>query len=363
MSIKSAIKRITPKPLWSWLHNIYVNTYISPGLSHPTTAEPLNSWLHHAKKYFTFWIQYHTNKLIPEFLYPKFYPKSLKRWYVDRTGEELNLEHPQSFNEKLQWLKLNDSTPFKGRLADKYLVRGYIKEQIGPDYLVPLLGVWDDPSEIDFDALPDRFFLKATHSSGRNMYVSNKEQLDKKETLKTLHKWLRWNYGFSPKLELQYRYCEPRIIAEPELEEPTGPGSILGGVVDYKCYIFNTSHVVIAVYVDRNLNEYAKKVAYYDASWSKLDISEKGRDSNFEVEKPKVLNEMIALSRKLACDFPFVRVDWFVIEGKLYFGEITFTPYAGAIELDPPRWDAIFGSWIELPLNDDERATSEIASR
>lgn len=155
-------------------------------------------------------------------LTPTKYPAELARWFKKATGEELDLENPQTFNQKIQWMKLYDSTPEKGRLADKYLVREYVAKRIGEQYLVPLLGVWDDPDDIDFDALPDRFVLKCTHGCGWNIIVSDKSKLDVRATRKKLKKWLTTDWAYVGGLELHYHYCEPRVIAERFLENGGG---------------------------------------------------------------------------------------------------------------------------------------------
>ncbi|MCD8127632.1 MAG: hypothetical protein LUD82_09395 [Clostridiales bacterium] len=145
----------------------------------------------------------------------------------------MNLEHPRTHTEKIQWLKLYDSTPLKGELSDKYLVRDYVREKIGKEYLVPLLGAWDRAEDIPFDELPERFALKATHGSSWNIIVHDKSKLDVVNAKRKLNKWLRTDFAFYDGLEMHYRYTKPRIVAEAYMEN-TG-----GDIDDYKAFCFD----------------------------------------------------------------------------------------------------------------------------
>lgn len=257
------------------------------------------------------------------------------------TGEKLELHNPKTFNQKIQWMKLYDSSYEKGRLADKYLVRGYVTERIGDQYLVPLLGVWDDPDDIDFDKLPDRFVLKVTHGCGWNVIVRDKSKLNVAATRERLRSWLETDWAWAGGLELHYHYCEPRIIAEQYLEND-GDGSL----VDYKVHVFNAGDPIVLVCRDRAEGRLPKK-SYYDASWSRVDLYEGGSES-FECPRPPHLEEMLRNSRDLARGFRFVRVDWYEVGGQLYFGEMTFTPANGVKRFVPPEWNLEFGRRIDL---------------
>lgn len=274
---------------------------------------------------------------------PSKYPDELAMWLRQRTGEELNLENPKSFNQKVQWLKLYDSTPLKGSLADKYLVRKHVAQMIGEEYLVPLLGVWNSADEISFDILPGKFALKATHGSAWNIIVDNKAELDIDAAKATLSEWLGLDYSFWHSLELHYQYCEPRIIAEQYLD-----GFATGDLIDYKIHMFNAGDPIILVCRDRAGQEHPRK-AYYDVAWNKLDLLEDGSDS-FTVQKPKHLNTMLEYSSFLAEGFPLVRVDWYEVNGRLYFGELTFTPAGGGKKFLPKEWNNEFGRRIDLTV-------------
>lgn len=273
----------------------------------------------------------------------------LAGWFWESVGEDLDLVNPRSFNQKIQWMKLNDSTPEKGRLADKYLVREFIESKIGDGYLVPLLGVWDDPDDIDFEKLPDRFALKATHGCGWNIIVPDKAKLDIRRARRDLSRWLGLDFAYcTDGLELHYSYCEPRIIAEEFLD--TGGLSL----VDYKVHMFNDGEPIILVCADRVAGQLPKK-AYYTPEWERLPLRE-GDSELFDCPKPPRLAEMMEMSRVLADGFPFVRVDWYVVRGKLYFGEMTFTPASGAKHFVPGEWNYEFGRRIALPgMSDDDK--------
>ena len=180
-------------------------------------------------------------------LHPDNYAGELKDWYKLHTGKTLDLENPQTLNEKIQWLKLFDTTPLKTRLTDKYLVREWVREQIGEKYLIPLLGVWDNFDEIDFDALPEKFVLKANHGCHWNIVVKNKKEFNKDDAKEKMNKWLNTNYAFIYGLELQYKEIKPRIIAEKYLE------NYHGDIYDYRIWCLNGHPVYIAVDIERKI--------------------------------------------------------------------------------------------------------------
>lgn len=276
-------------------------------------------------------------------LSPEEYPKEMEAWLKDVVGESLDLDNPSSFNQKIQWLKLYDSTSKKGRLADKYLVREFVSESIGAQYLVPLLGVWDSADKIPFDDLPDRFALKATHGSAWNIIVTDKATLNRRAACSTIDRWLKTDYSFWYTFELHYQYCEPRVIAERYLE-----GFETGELVDYKVHVFNAGEPIILVCRDRVGSEFPKK-AYYDANWNKLDLLEEGSES-FDTPRPKNLETMLECSAKLAEGFVLVRADWYEIDGQLFFGEMTFTPANGDKKFNPKEWNDEFGRRMDLTV-------------
>lgn len=274
-------------------------------------------------------------------LHPDQYPDALKEWYKERTGEELNLENPQTFNEKIQWMKLYDVTEIKAKLADKYLVREYVRDKIGEGYLVKLIGEWKKAEDIPFEDLPHKYVLKANHGCGYNIIVKDKKDLNIIETRDKLNKWLKCNFAYSAGLELHYKMIEPRIIAEEYLENTDGT------LNDYKVFCFNGKAKYIMFLKDRNTK---LKMAFYDIDWNKMPFVYSYERLEEDIPKPNNLEELIGVSEKLAEGFPHVRVDFYITnEGKLKFGEMTFTSYSGACMWEPPEYNKILGDLIELP--------------
>ena len=267
------------------------------------------------------------------------YADELKLWYKRTTKKELNLEAPKTFNEKIQWMKLYDSTPLKTRLADKYLVRDWVKEKIGEEYLVPLLGVWDSFEEIDFDKLPDQFVLKANHGSGWNIIVKDKNSLDRAEAKKKLDMWMSKNFGLKSSMELHYMRIEPKIIAEQYIEN-------IDGLYDYKVLCFSGKAHYIWVDIDR-FTDHCRNI--YDLEWNLQPFTIGYKQSKKEVPPPKQLSKMIELSKILSAGFAHVRVDFYEVEDQIYFGEMTFTSGNGGETFTPPQYERVLGDLIQLP--------------
>ena len=268
------------------------------------------------------------------------YPEELCKWYYQRTGNYLDLANPRSFNEKIQWLKLYDATPLKTRLADKYLMRDWIREKIGGEYLVPLLGVWDSFDGIDFDQLPDQFVLKANHGSGWNIIVKDKSQLDREEAMRKFDKWLRQNFAYNG-FQLHYLNIPPRIIAEQYVENTEG-------IRDYKFFCFNGKPAQVWANIFSGTPDHLRSV--FDMEWNPVPLKcnwPEGGD--LLKDKPRTFEQMKHFAELLSRDFAFVRVDFFEIEGKPYVGEMTFTPANGRGRFDPPEWDYRLGDLLILP--------------
>lgn len=260
------------------------------------------------------------------------------------TGEELEPEHPKTFNQKIQWLKLFDSTPLKTKLADKYLVREWVKETIGEEYLIPLVGgPWYSAKDIDFDALPEKFVLKANHSSGMNIVVTDKSSLDRKKIKKQCSKWLKKNYGLWEYMELHYRDIRPCIIAEQYMENETGD------LPDYKFYCFNGKPTYIQLISGRRDETL---MTYVDTDWKDAGFTCKHYYGKMEElpPRPKQLDKALELARKLSSGFAFVRVDLYMLgDSTIYFGEMTFTPASGVRPWLPESANEMLGDMIELP--------------
>ncbi len=256
-------------------------------------------------------------------------------------GYKPDIDNPKSFNEKLQWLKLYNEDPLLTKCADKYLVRDYVKEKIGEEYLIPLLGVWDSPDEIDFDKLPEQFVLKVNWGSGQNIIVKDKSKLDIEEAKAKLKKWMKphsnhYYYGF----EWCYKNIKPKIIAEKFIEQ------INGEIADYKFMCYNGTPKNLLYITGRNSDN--KKINFYDTDWNLLPVKRIYSNTTEKIIKPANINKLITLAKILSKDFTFARVDFYDIEDKIYFGEITFYPGSGLEAFEPVEWDYKLGEMIDL---------------
>ena len=274
--------------------------------------------------------------MIPDKLY-------LKLLYKRRIGKALNLKNPQTFNEKLQWLKLYNKKTEYTAMVDKYEVKKYVADKIGREYIIPSLGVWDRFDDIDFDSLPDRFVLKCTHDSGGIVICKNKATFDKNAARALLEKHLAASFYHFGR-EWPYKNVKPRIIAEQFMEETDGTD-----LKDYKFFCFNGEPKMILVCAERFAGGGLRE-NFYDVNWTLMPVQRpKNPNTDYAIDKPLKLSEMLKLSGILAKDIPFARIDFYEINGKIYFGEITFFPASGFENFVPDEWDYTFGSWIQLP--------------
>lgn len=266
----------------------------------------------------------------------------LKAIFNAKLNKNLDLGNPKSFNEKLQWLKLYDRNPKYSKLVDKYEVREFISNSIGEEYLIPMIGVWDSVDEINFELLPKQFVLKCTHDSGSVVVCTDKEELDVEKVKKKLNIALKRNYYY-PSREWTYKNVKPRIIAEQYMVNDSGEE-----LKDYKFMCFNgevkCSFVCLNRYSGNGLN-----VNFYDMNWNLMPFERHYPCSKIKVEKPTKFEKMVELATILSQEIPFVRVDFYEINGSIYFGELTFYPGAGYEEFTPEEYDYILGSWIKLP--------------
>ena len=291
--------------------------------------------------------KYELCKYMPENKYPEY----LKDWYKRVTGETLNLNNPQTYNEKIQWMKLYDSTPLKTQLADKYLVRNWVAEKIGEEYLIPLLGVWNNFDEIDFNKLPDKFVLKCNHGCAYNIIVTDKYTLDIADARKKINYWMNENFAYRVGLELHYANINRKIIAEQYIENDNSD------LYDYKFWCFDGKVKYIQFLSERNTN--GLKMAFYDRDWNKQEFVYSYPLDTKTIEKPDNLEEMIYLAEKLAEGFNHVRVDFYRLNnGKIYFGEMTFTSCSGRCMWTPNEENLIMGQMIKLPI--DEKVLTEV---
>ena len=226
----------------------------------------------------------------------------------------------------------------KTRLADKYLVRDWIKEKIGEEYLVPLLGVWDSFDEIDFDKLPNRFVLKCNHGSGMNILVRDKASFDHTEARKKIESWMQMNFACNS-MEMQYRDIPHKIIAEEYLSD---------SIKDYRFYCFSGTPCQVWVDLYSGTPDHVRSI--YDMEWNKLDLRCTWPDGGeILAEKPRNFEKMKELAAVLSKKFSFVRVDLFEVDSRIYMGEMTFTPMSGNGKFDPAEWDKKLGEMFVLP--------------
>lgn len=258
-------------------------------------------------------------------------------------GQRLNLENPKTFNEKLQWLKLYDRNPEYIRMVDKCAVKEYVAGKIGEEYIIPTLGVWDRFDEIDFESLPDQFVLKCTHDSGSTVICKSKAEFDYKAARKKMNKLLKRNYFWTGR-EWPYKNVKPRILAEAYIED-TSSGH---GLRDYKIFVFDGKAEFFYVTSDRGL-ESDTRIDLYDLEMNKLPCKWGYECSDYAFIPPDGFNDMIRLAERLGEGIPQVRIDMYNIEGQIFFGEMTFFPWAGMMPFDPEEWDMRFGQLIRLP--------------
>lgn len=264
----------------------------------------------------------------------------LKKEYFLQMGKPLNLNDPKTFNEKLQWLKIHNRKPEYTTMVDKYAVKQYVADRIGEQYIIPTLGVWEHFDDIDFDNLPKQFVLKCTHDSGGIVICRDKSKLDKKTAKKKLEYYLKRKYYYIHR-EWPYKNVKPRIIAEKYMTN--GDGEDLN---DYKLMCFNGKVKTTFVCSDR-FSKDGLKVTFYDTDWRRMPFERHYPVSKTEINKPQTYEEMVILAEKLSFGIPFVRVDFYEINGNIYFGELTFFPGSGYEEFTPEEWDKTLGNWIK----------------
>jgi hypothetical protein len=251
-----------------------------------------------------------------------------------------NINNPKTFSEKMQWAKVYGGLEKYANFVDKYEVRKIVKLLIGEQYLVPTFGAWDRFEDIDFDKLPNRFVLKGSHGSGYIYICKDKSKLNKSEVKKVVNSWLAENFYIRTR-EKQYDPCEPKIVSEEYLEDENGE------LIDYKFFYYNGIPDLVEVVWDRFTNH--KGDIYMDMNWNKQNISYIGTKLSDRIPvKPDNFKEMVNISKKLALQFPFVRVDLYSLKGKIYFGELTFVPASGLERFDPPIIDTLWGNKIDL---------------
>lgn len=272
--------------------------------------------------------------LIPDKLY-------LQLLYRRLFDKKLDLDDPQTYNAKLQWIKLYDRRPEYTTMVDKYAVKKYVADIIGEEYIIPTIGVWDSPEDIKWEELPDQFVLKCTHDSGGLVICRDKSKLDKDAAIDTLRKSLKRNY-YKAGREWPYKNVPRRIIAEKYMEDRS-----VGELPDYKFFCFDGEVKALFIGTERGTGDV--KFDYYDADFNHLDLVQVHPMSGKVLPKPENFEKMKELASKLSKGYPELRVDFYNINGSIYFGELTLFHHGGVIPFHPEEWDYTFGSWIKLP--------------
>lgn len=297
-----------------------------------------NKLLHNPLTIFKGFSNTYFSRLIPDKAYLKF-------MYRVKNGERLNLKHPNSFTDKINWLKINDKKPIYTQMVDKYLARDFVSERIGADYLVPLLGVWDKASDINFNELPDQFVLKCNHNSGNGFYMCHdKRVMDKEKVIKQLNTGMKEDFYYKYR-EWPYKNVKRKIIAEPLMQNTNGEP-----LVDYKVFCFAGEPKFLQI----NSNRFSGgeiMTDFYDVEWNYLNIQEGGGhypQAGDVFDKPLFFEELLNVSSVLSQNVPQLRVDFNCWDNKLYFGELTFYHNAGMNPFMPEEWNDRIGDLISI---------------
>lgn len=266
----------------------------------------------------------------------------LKKIYRIKMNRDLNLEEPIFYTEKLQWLKLYDHRPEYTTMVDKYAVKQYVAEKIGKQYVIPLLGVWENVNDIDFAALPDQFVLKTTHDSGAFVICKDKNTLDVRATRKKLSHFLKRRY-YDCNREWPYKNVKPRIIAEAYMEDGT-----YKELRDYKFFTFGGEPKVLYIAQGRGKGE-PTVADFFDMDFNHMPFTIDHDMAKEPPAKPTCFEEMKRLAAILSEGTPQLRVDFYEVDGQVYFGEMTFFHCSGLEQFHPAEWDKTFGDWVILP--------------
>ncbi len=282
-------------------------------------------------------------RLIPD----KLYIAIKYRCYLGRWP---NLKHPKYLSEKLQWMKLYDHDSLYPIAVDKYAVREYVGKKIGNEYLVPLLGTWDSPEDINWDNLPDQFVLKCTHGSHTNIICTQKSELDVTAAITQLHTWMKDDSTFYYGREWPYSQVKPKIICEKFIESDDP-----GGVRDYKFMCFDGIADNVMVCSDRQIN--AVRFDHFDKDWNLLRYQyvDREKPEGYTLDKPKDIDKMFKIAEQLAQDFKFVRVDLYNENDQIYFGELTFFPQSGYDTDYTPETDKYLGTKLILEMRKGDK--------
>lgn len=266
----------------------------------------------------------------------------LKQMYRINMGKELNLENPINYTEKLQWLKLYDHRPEYTTMVDKYAAKQYVADRIGDQYVIPMLGVWETAKDIDFEVLPEQFVLKTTHDSGALVICKDKSKLDVNAARKQLDHFMKRRY-YDCNREWPYKNVKPRIIAEAYMEDST-----YKELRDYKFFTFGGQPKVLYIAQGRGRGE-PTVADFFDMDFNHLPFTIDHDMAEVPPLKPQCFELMKQLAARLSEGAPQLRVDFYEVDGQVYFGEMTFFHCSGFHGFHPEEWDKIFGDWVTLP--------------
>lgn len=267
---------------------------------------------------------------------------SLKTWYYNKLNRNLDITNPKTFNEKMQWLKIYNATQIKTELADKYKVRDWIKQKIGEQYLIPLLGVYDKFEDINFNELPNQFVIKCNHGSGYNIIVTDKSKLNIIEVKNKINRWMSEDFSLRCGFELHYSKIKPRIIIEKYINPIESNHEI-------QVWCFNKTIKFVSVESNKTLDHLFRGTFYPNEQPTEFEISPNHYNKLNIIPDKKAFHKAIELAKKLQVDVPFVRIDFIELNGDVKFREMTFTSGSGLSKIEPENYNLILGNWITLP--------------
>ena len=266
----------------------------------------------------------------------------LKRIYKIKMKKDLNLENPQTFNEKVQWLKMYDRKDIYTRMVDKYEAKQLVSDIIGKEYIIPTIGLYNSFDDIDFNKMPKSFVIKCTHDSGGLIIVKDKNKLDLKSAKAKINRCLKKNYYYYGR-EWPYKNVKPRIIVEEYMEDKKDQE-----LRDYKLFCFDGKFKMMFIATNRQGNG-DTYFDFFDKDFNHMPFINGHPNAPILPHKPKNFDKMISLAEKISKGIPQVRVDFYDVNGKIYFGEITLSHWSGFVPFEPEEWDKKIGDWINLP--------------
>ena len=287
--------------------------------------------------------QSHSNYLMKDQLDDKKIEEIATQIFKEKLGYDLNLKNPSSMNEKIFWLKLNYHNPLVTTCCDKFAVKEYVEEKLGPGYIVPTIKSWDSAEEIDFSILPEKYVLKVNWSSGYNIIVKDSSTVNEKEVREQVAYWMQPKQNsYYQTFNWGYKHMKPVVYAEEYMEQFDGQ------LYDYKFFCCNGKAEFLFIATNR-AQKNTLTYDFYDIDFNRFDFTYGGRlNSEKPLEKPRYYEEMIKCAEKLAEPFPFVRVDFYETSDGLFVGEMTFYSGGGILSFDPIEWDYKLGEYIDL---------------